>query len=795
VATNPTVQSADHSAGYGTATDTYSGPVPTINEGDLIDASIVANTSTNDSVTPPSGWTTLLDDGAGGLAVTGGNGYWWGWHEVTAGEAASPPASWDFVLGTARTGNVIIRRITGHKQGDPFDTAVSSTSGSFSDTVPLTIAGVTTSVDNCTLIGFANVQSGTSRTLTEPTSPGTWTEDDTTCTLSYGRGQDVAHYDLGAAGATGDVSWYQSGASLAGAAGMIAVQPASGGLLLAVTGAGGVLLGGSATVAARTEVTGSGGVLLGGAASVHANPLASVTGTGGTLLGGSAAVQVYSAAPTAGGTLLGGSASIAMTHVAPATGGVRVGGSGGTQAYVAIVAAGGTLLGGAADINANPKISLIASGGALLGGAATVARAPAVSGGLTVGGSASVTAVITVVGSGGIVLSGAASITEPGELLDFTATGGVTAAGGGTRATSSPRIAYAAGHRYWTFRYELLDLNNAFVADLDNVLGGKVSMSWLAPIKRTAEFVLRESDIDIEWLTDRIKPWIRLHLPPYGDDDWVEWPLGVFLLSSPTRTVDAAGVVRRQVTGYDQLQVLSDDKIADRYTVVAGSVHTDEVLTLLGGDFTYRCTAHSSVTRVDREWPPGTSKLSMINDLLSAINYKSLFFDEDGVAVIEPYVSPSVRTEEYTYADDETSLILPDVEQELDLFGVANSWVLVVSNPDAPALTSTYTNDNPASPTSTVRRGRTITDYREEEEAADQATLDAKVSRLALEASQVYEHVRFSTGINPLHSCNDVYRIALIGLAINSTFVETKWELPLQAGAEMTHEARRLVSI
>jgi hypothetical protein len=736
VATNPTVQSADHSSGYGTATDTYSGPVPgTINEGDLIDASIVAFTTANDSVTPPSGWTTLLDDGAGGLAVSGGNGYWWGWHEVTAGEAASPPASWDFVLGTARTGNVIIRRITGHKQGDPFDTAVSSTSGSFSDTVPLTIVGVTTSVDNCTLIGFANVQSGASRTLTEPTSPDTWTEDDTTCVLSYGRGQDVAHYDLGAAGATGDVSWYQSGASLAGAAGMIAVQPASGGLLLAVTGAGGILLGGSATVAARTEVTGSGGVLLGGAVSVHANPLASVTGTGGTLLGGSA------------------------------------------------------------DINANPKISLIASGGALLGGAATVARAPAVSGGLTVGGSASVTAVITVVGSGGIVLSGAASITEPGGLLDFTATGGVTAAGGATRATSSPRIAYAAGHRYWTFRYELLDLNNAFVADLDNVLGGKVSMSWLAPIKRTAEFVLRESDIDIEWLTDRIKPWIRLHLPPYGDDDWVEWPLGVFLLSSPTRTVDAAGVVRRQVIGYDQLQVLSDDKIADRYTVAAGSVHTDEVLTLLGGDFTYRCTAHSSVTRVDREWPPGTSKLSMINDLLSAINYKSLFFDEDGVAVIEPYVSPSVRTEEYTYADDETSLILPDVEQELDLFGVANSWVLVVSNPDAPALTSTYTNNNPASPTSTVRRGRTITDYREEEEAADQATLDAKVSRLALEASQVYEHVRFSTGINPLHSCNDVYRIALIGLAINSTFVETKWELPLQAGAEMTHEARRLVSI
>lgn len=232
MAANPTVQSAGH-AGYSVAATTYEGPVPgTINEGDLIDALVVANTSSNDSVTPPSGWTTLIDDGAGGLALSGAVGYWWGWHEVTSAEAASPPSSWDFVLGTARTGNVIIRRTTGHKVGDPWNTAVSTVAGSYSDSTPLTIPGVTTDADDCTLLGFANVQSASSRTIDQPTSPGTWTEDHSTCTLGIGRGQDALSYELGSAGATGNVDVYQSGSSLAGAAGMIAAQPSDIGSLV-----------------------------------------------------------------------------------------------------------------------------------------------------------------------------------------------------------------------------------------------------------------------------------------------------------------------------------------------------------------------------------------------------------------------------------------------------------------------------------------------------------------------------------------------------------------------------------
>jgi hypothetical protein len=218
------------------------------------------------------------------------------------------------------------------------------------------------------------------------------------------------------------------------------------------------------------------------------------------------------------------------------------------------------------------------------------------------------------------------------------------------------------------------------------------------------------------------------------------------------------------------------------------------VTTLLGG--VAASIAPSTATLVAaKEYDPGTSKLKIINDLLGMINYESLSFDEDGVAVVQPYTAPSVRTEEYVYATDQSGLMVPEADQELDLFSVPNQWTLVVSEPDQPAIVSTYTNNDPGSPTSTVRRDRIISDFRIEVEAVDQATLDAKVERLAFEASQVYEALEFGTGIMPIHSGNDVYRIAYDPLAINNKYAEQTWTMPLKSGSTMAHRARRVVTV
>lgn len=349
------------------------------------------------------------------------------------------------------------------------------------------------------------------------------------------------------------------------------------------------------------------------------------------------------------------------------------------------------------------------------------------------------------------------------------------------------------GSRRFSFRYELLSSSNAYVDELDNVLAASVEQNWLADIKRTARFTLRETG-GIDFLSDRIKPYVRIWLPPYGAKDFVEYAQGVFLLTSPSRNIDEQGRVTRDVEAFDALQVFSDDLVSDRYAVAAGANVVTAVTTLLGS-VTKVVAPSTRVLATAMEWEPGTSKLRIINDLLSVINYESLSFDEDGAARVSPYVAPTARAEEYEYATDMHGLIVPNVDQELDLFSIPNKWTLVVSEPDAPAIVASYTNVDPGSPTSTVRRARTIVDFRTEQDAVDLTTLQEKAARLAFEASQIYEAIDFTTALMPIHSGNDVYRLRYDPLAINARYSEQSWSFDLAAGAKMKHRARRVVTV
>ena len=208
-----------------------------------------------------------------------------------------------------------------------------------------------------------------------------------------------------------------------------------------------------------------------------------------------------------------------------------------------------------------------------------------------------------------------------------------------------------------------------------------------------------------------------------------------------------------------------------------------------------KITANTATIPVPKEWEAGTSKRQIIADLLTAINYESLSFDEDGFAVVKPYISPQDRGSEFTYQDDELSVMYPEVMQEYDLFGVPNRWVMTLSDPDRDTITMDFTNNDPASPTSTVRRGRTITSFEQGQDADSEATMIAKISRKAFEASQVYEAIEFSTALMPIHSGNDVYTIMYDPMGLNGQYAEVSWDMDLVAGAKMTHRARRVISL
>lgn len=282
--------------------------------------------------------------------------------------------------------------------------------------------------------------------------------------------------------------------------------------------------------------------------------------------------------------------------------------------------------------------------------------------------------------------------------------------------------------------------------------------------------------------------------PVPTDNDFVEWPLGVFMLSSPTKDSNEDDVVTRSIEGYDLSKIFIDDKLSERYTIPEGDRYIDHINSLLG-DIPKVVEPIDTVAGKNREWPVGTEVENVINDITQSINYESLTFDEDGRAVIRPYVLPDERTPEYEYADDEVSVMYPEVTQELDLFDVANKWIVTVTNPDQDPITVSLENNDPANPTSIPRRGRTIVDFRDDMESTDYGSLWRKVRRLAFEASRQFEAVEFTTALMPIHSFNDVYRIKYSPLAIDDKYTEHTWDMPLEAGAQMRHRARRVVRL
>lgn len=345
--------------------------------------------------------------------------------------------------------------------------------------------------------------------------------------------------------------------------------------------------------------------------------------------------------------------------------------------------------------------------------------------------------------------------------------------------------------RSWRFRYRLLN-RDGLVLGAPDVSDCTVTYADLADVKRTADFTIRGGQ-DINFATERIQPLIQLRMP---DGGWHEWPMGVFLMASPKqRKALYRTPAPREVTAYDLGLVLRDDKLLDRYTVQKGNRYLDGVIETLGSAQlpTTAISGNDKVVPAAMEWPPGTTKAQVINDLLGAINYRPLQFDGNGVPRVVPYQSPADAPPVWNYDLSAASVVLPGIDETLDLSSVANAWVLVVSQPDRAELRSTYVNDSTTSPTSTVNVQRRIVDYREEQDAADQATLNAKTRRLAEEASQVYAKVEWDTGMMPIHGAGDV--LILDSGDGPNRYRETEWSMKLAAGEVMHHAARRVVTV
>lgn len=351
-----------------------------------------------------------------------------------------------------------------------------------------------------------------------------------------------------------------------------------------------------------------------------------------------------------------------------------------------------------------------------------------------------------------------------------------------------------AVNRTVDFEYELLDEGNALIRRLTNVhsSGNRVSQNMLAQIKRVAQFTLVEDGQPINYLKDRIRPIMKIK----SGTQWIKFPLGVFLLSAPTRITEGQRVLR-QIDAYDLTQILVDDKVTTEYEIQEGYNIKEAVIEVLENADVYYYNIDDTDKVVPRTliYDIGTPKIKIINDLLSMINFTPIHVDENGVFTSRLYIPPVDRPTDYFYRTDKDSVIYSDAEEELDLFEVPNVFVVVRTNEEEPPLSSTVINDDPNSPVSTINRGRSIVDFREIDDIADQEALDAYVERIAFEAQLKYGRIRFNSALMPIHGYSDVVQFDFGSLGISGKYLELSWEMDLTVNGVMSHELRQVVSL
>ena len=346
------------------------------------------------------------------------------------------------------------------------------------------------------------------------------------------------------------------------------------------------------------------------------------------------------------------------------------------------------------------------------------------------------------------------------------------------------------------FGADLLNLNLGFVDDLSpDLVGGSVGRKCYGTIHGFCTLQLSRV---LTWGVDLVRPYLILS----SGSTVARWNLGVYVLTTPQRTLGETPETY-EVQGYDRLMLL-DRQVGADYSVAEDVTYRAAILAVfaaagLSGVLIDGSAAESSLP-VTKSWPlvarssdPDQTNtpvtwLRIINELLQAINFRSVWADQDGQFRCGAYQDPKVRTPEYVFdADSSLTIVGEDRTIIEDVWATPNRWVFRQTNRAEGAALATegngiYTLVNQSDgPTSIDGRGlvwTSVVDY----EAASQATLVSLADRRVASDRRVTTTLNVSTGPFPGAGHFDVFTY-VDGAAGGARKVQaTGWRMPLDGG-------------
>lgn len=318
---------------------------------------------------------------------------------------------------------------------------------------------------------------------------------------------------------------------------------------------------------------------------------------------------------------------------------------------------------------------------------------------------------------------------------------------------------------------------------LDGVTGGSITIQGLTRLGGHGTVELDDRGQGIDWMKHRVQ---SVYDPGVSGVD--PWPVATMLLASPGEQHSAF------VTGFSvgllpKTAVVDEDAFPAAFSLQRGANIIDAVASVIRSTGEQRVTITPSDAKLSnpQSWNAGTSKLTIVNELLEAAGYWALWCDGSGQFRIEPYTAPGDRPVAYEFVEGEASIHSPEWQRDRDMSAVPNRYVVVgQGGDDEPPLVGLAENMDEASSYSFQARGRWITRTEEGVEGADQAVFTQLAQRRLIDAMSPVEHVKAKHELVSLEPNDAVWfesdgyagRLTVqnmtIGFALDS-WVEAEW--------------------
>ena len=285
--------------------------------------------------------------------------------------------------------------------------------------------------------------------------------------------------------------------------------------------------------------------------------------------------------------------------------------------------------------------------------------------------------------------------------------------------------------------------------------------------------------------------YIRVYLITIQNGIREKYPLGTYLVQTPSSSYD--GKIRSvTMDAYSPLLELKETQPPLGYSLLKGDKVMENAYKII------RDKARAPVVKVDTadtlygDFVSSTEDtwITFVSDLIANASY-ILDLDEMGRILFAPKQDVSSLQPVWTFNDDNSSILYPEMTLNHDLYGIPNVVEVIYSSGND-RYYSRVVNEDSNSPTSTVSRGREIVHRVTDPSFVGEPTqkqVDAYAEKLLSELSSLEYTISYEHGYCPVR-VGDCVRINYLRAGLNDVKAKViSQNIKCESGCPVTEKA------